>query len=148
MKRITAAVVATVLTIGVSPLVQASASITKLVVSANGANEKPNDGAKTGTASGTFILDTTKNTICFLNMKTKGLVGVTGAHIHLGGSGIEGSIFVSFSIAKFNQKGQACSKVDRSVLADIAKHPADYYLNVHTKDFPGGAVRGQLKKSS
>jgi hypothetical protein len=28
--------------------------------------------------------------------------------------------------------------------ADVLAHPGDYYVNVHTADFPGGAVRGQL----
>lgn len=148
MKKIILTLAATVLAIGVLPLAQASTSITKLVVSANGANEKPNNGAKTGSASGTFTLNITKNTICFTNMKTKGLVHVIGAHIHLGASGIHGSIFITFDISNFNRVRQTCMKVAHPVLVDVAKHPGDYYFNVHTKDFPGGAVRGQLKKSS
>ncbi len=148
MKKIILTLAATVLAIGVSPLAHASTSITKLVVSANGANEKPNNGAKTGSASGTFTLNTAKNTICFTNMKTTGLTHVIEAHIHLGASGIDGSIFVTLNISNFNQVRQTCIKVAHPVLVDIAKHPGDYYLNVHTRDFPGGAVRGQLKRSS
>lgn len=129
-----------------SSYAQATTSVTKLVVSANGANEKPNSGATTGSASGTFILNTAKNTICFTNMKTKGLTDLTGAHIHLGASGIDGSIFIFFDISNFNKVKQTCMKADHSVLLDISKHPGDYYFNVHTKKFPGGAVRGQLKK--
>jgi hypothetical protein len=30
------------------------------------------------------------------------------------------------------------------VAADIVVNPDDYYVNVHTTDFPGGAIRGQL----
>jgi hypothetical protein len=36
--------------------------------------------------------------------------------------------------------------VDRRLLMDIIQHPQDYYVNVHNADFPGGAIRGQLKK--
>lgn len=147
MKRIILIVVASLLAAGISPFAQASTSTSKLIVSANGANERPNSGAKTGSSTGTFTLDTAKNTICFSSMRTKGLEGVIGAHIHLGASSIEGSIFVSFDIAKFNHSGQVCSDAKHSVLVDIAAHPADYYFNVHTKDYPRGAVRGQLKKS-
>ena len=134
------------LAVGATPVAQGSSSIVKLMVVAAGANERPNVGAIPGSASGTFTLNTAKNTFCFLNMKTKGLKGVFGAHIHLGATGIDGSIFISFDISKFNKSGQFCQKVDHLVLLDIAKYPSDYYFNVHTKTFPAGAVRGQLKK--
>ncbi|MBI3430232.1 MAG: CHRD domain-containing protein [Actinobacteria bacterium] len=148
MKKLIFIVLTVALTLGASPIAQAGTSISKLTVVANGANESPNTGSKTGSASGTFTLDATKRTFCFSNMKTKGLTKVVGAHVHLGASGIDGSIFVSFDFSKFNKSGRTCLKVDRLVLLDIAKYPTDYYFNVHTKTFPGGAVRGQLKKIS
>ena len=79
-------------------------------------------------------------------MKTKGLTNVVGAHIHLGAWGTEGSIFVTFDVTKFNKARQSCSAVKHTVLVDIARHPRDYYFNVHTRDIPSGAVRGQLRK--
>lgn len=146
MKKVRLALIATLLAVGAWSPAQASTSITKLVVSATGANEAPNIGAKTGSASGTFILNTYKNTLCFANMKTRGLVDVIGAHIHLGAWGFEGSIFASFDISNFNRAKNTCVKLAHRTIVDIAKHPADYYFNVHTKVFPNGAVRGQLKK--
>lgn len=151
MKRIFLGFLIASLTAGLSmgfPPAFADSSVTKLSVVANGANETPNKGSTTGSASGVFVIDTVKSTICFLKMKSKGLSHVIGAHIHLGATGIDGSIFVSYDIAKFNQKGTTCLKADHLVLLDIAKYPTDYYFNVHTNDFPGGAVRGQLKKVS
>lgn len=126
----------------------AKPTITKLIVKANGANEMPISGAKAGSATGTFILNSTKNTFCFTNMKIQGIPNVFGAHIHLGAFGIDGSIFISFDITKFGKAGQFCTKADHLLLLDIAKYPSDYYFNVHTKAFPSGAVRGQLKKST
>ncbi|HEX7404343.1 MAG TPA: hypothetical protein VF307_00285, partial [Candidatus Nanopelagicaceae bacterium] len=81
MKKIILTLVAPLLALGALPVAQASTSITKMVVSANGANERSGNGAKTGSASGTFTVDTTKNTMCFTNMKDKGLVNVTEAHV-------------------------------------------------------------------
>jgi uncharacterized protein (DUF3820 family) len=31
------------------------------------------------------------------------------------------------------------------LLRKIADKPGDYYVNVHTADFPAGAIRGQLQ---
>ena len=40
-----------------------------------------------------------------------------------------------------------CVHADRCLVKDIRKHPADYYVNVHsTPGFTAGAVRGQLEK--
>jgi hypothetical protein len=36
------------------------------------------------------------------------------------------------------------SGVDRSLIKAILTYPQDYYVNVHTTDFPDGADRGQL----
>jgi hypothetical protein len=36
--------------------------------------------------------------------------------------------------------------VAASLTSDIRRHPADYYVNVHNAEFPGGAIRGQLRK--
>ena len=33
---------------------------------------------------------------------------------------------------------------DPAVLGRIRRNPANFYINVHNADFPGGALRGQL----
>jgi hypothetical protein len=37
-----------------------------------------------------------------------------------------------------------CVDVPGALARAIRKNPARFYANVHTADFPGGAVRGQL----
>jgi hypothetical protein len=100
-------------------------------------------GAKTGSATGKFVLDTKKNTLCY-SVKTMGLTGIAEAHIHAGAMGADGSDVVGFTPAKFNAKAATCINVDPKVLGDIAMNPSMYYFNVHTAKYPDGAVRGQL----
>lgn len=124
------------------------ASTVTLTVNATGADvtmasNMKMGGAKTGSASATFILDTKKNTLCYV-VNTMGLVGIAEAHIHMGAKGVDGNDVVTLLPAKFNKKAGTCVKVVAKVLSDIAMNPASYYLNVHTKAFADGAVRGQL----
>jgi hypothetical protein len=32
----------------------------------------------------------------------------------------------------------------RATIKAIKKNPSGYYVNIHTSDFPAGAIRGQL----
>jgi hypothetical protein len=41
--------------------------------------------------------------------------------------------------------GRAGPALSTAELAAIAAFPRAYYVNVHTNNFPGGEVRGQLK---
>jgi CHRD domain len=36
--------------------------------------------------------------------------------------------------------------ISETLAAAICANPAGYYVNYHTTDFPGGAVRGQLNE--
>jgi hypothetical protein len=71
------------------------------------------------------------------------------AHIHAGGKSVAaGPIVVPlFTSPKSGSKFEGCVKnVKKSLISKILKHPSRYYVNVHTMDFPGGAIRGQLHK--
>jgi hypothetical protein len=41
-----------------------------------------------------------------------------------------------------------CAATTRPLVASILKAPASFYANVHTEEFPGGAIRGQLTGST
>lgn len=119
--------------------------IVKLTVSAIGANE-PAGGAKSGSAWGTFFLNKTKGILCS-SIKTKGLSNVQGSHIHTGVKGVTSEIVVTVDAQRFNISGENCVKAPVALIKAIAANPSSYYFNVHTDDFPGGAVRGQLARS-
>jgi hypothetical protein len=41
-------------------------------------------------------------------------------------------------------KHNGCVHAPKALIEKIRKHPGNYYLNVHTVQFPAGAIRGQL----
>ncbi len=109
-----------------------------------GANEVPSAATSdlTGTAKVTINLG--QSELCW-DLDYTTTQTVTAAHIHKGGAGVANPPLVPF----FNNKQVAnsgCRAVDPVVLADIAAHPSDYYVNVHTTAHPAGAGRGQLTK--
>ena len=128
-----------------TPAFAATAHPVSLKVTANGANEGAGKGSPAGTASGNFIINKTKHTFCY-NIKSKGLTGINGVHIHKGAAGVDGAVVVVMDFKKFNMMGNSCVKEPLSVLNAIAASPSKYYFNAHTPDFPAGAVRGQLRK--
>jgi hypothetical protein len=68
------------------------------------------------------------------------------AHIHQGKRSVNGPIVVTLSPPLPGDPGASsgCQTEDAELLEDIQRHPKRYYVNVHTTDFPGGAIRGQL----
>jgi CHRD domain-containing protein len=43
-------------------------------------------------------------------------------------------------------KASGCVNVARTLVRAILANPGNYYVNVHTTDFPNGAVRGTLTR--
>ena len=66
------------------------------------------------------------------------------AHIHRGGAGANGPVVVPFTPPAANGNSDGCTAADASVINDILANPAGFYVNVHTTEHPGGAMRGQL----
>ena len=74
------------------------------------------------------------------------VAGATAAHIHLGATGVAGPIIVSLGSpsSPINFTWDASSSPPRTA-ADVADLLAgDLYVNVHSDDFPGGEIRGQI----
>ena len=79
---------------------------------------------------------------------------LTSAHIHPGGTGANGGIFVSLGLTagevSFANGSGSFSKNAISLTADQARsigaNPAGFYLNIHTSTHPDGVARGQLTR--
>ena len=81
------------------------------------------------------------------------MISVTGitlpaiaAHVHEAPVGVPGPVVVPLTPPGADGTSRGCVMVDREELKEIMQEPDEYYVNVHTTDFPGGAVRGQLSK--
>jgi len=68
-------------------------------------------------------------------------------HIHEGAAGVNGPVRVTLFTGSTDRKlivQAARLDIDPALGKAICADPAGYYINYHTTDFPGGAVRGQL----
>lgn len=94
-------------------------------------------------ASADFMaeFDYQEGRICYLLELTE-LKNFTAAHIHKGKVGENGPPVITLKLSADGD--DVCEPADVAVMKDIAANEADYYVNVHTKKFPQGAVRGQL----
>jgi CHRD domain len=69
----------------------------------------------------------------------------SSAHIHQAAPGIRGAIVVALSPPDATGTATGCvSGVNADLLRSIRTSPEGFYVNVHTSQFPAGAVRGQL----
>ena len=66
------------------------------------------------------------------------------AHIHEGAEGVNGPIVVFLTPPDATEVSQGCTAVDPDLFLALGTNPAGYYVNVHTEEFPSGAIRGQL----
>lgn len=95
-------------------------------------------------ASGDFSaeFDLANGRMCYM-LEVDGLDEFTAAHIHEGKKKEDGPPVVSLELLG-DDGDDVCVDVDKELLKKIARRKGNYYVNVHTKAFPAGAIRGQL----
>ncbi len=83
------------------------------------------------------------NQVCWEIKDLTGLGAVTGAHIHHGAAGVNGPVV--FALTQSNEgKWQGCKSGSEWTQDRIQGDPGEFYVNVHTSEYPNGAIRGQL----
>jgi CHRD domain len=118
-----------------------------------GAAEAPGPGDPDGTGVAqvnVFVKGAAGRTICYAIAVDAITLPATAAHIHNAPAGVAGGIVVHleppqpFGSGTVGVSAGCVTGLSSSLVRDIVQHPDQYYVNVHTTDFPAGAVRGQL----
>ena len=99
------------------------------------------DPVATGTA--TFHLRANQAQVCY-QLAAQNLPPAVAAHIHTGAAGTSGAVVVPLATPNADGKASGCVSTTRPLVNGILGDPASFYVNVHTQEFPGGAIRGQL----
>jgi len=96
-----------------------------------------------------------------LNYIFPGAATFTGLHIHNGAAGVNGPVIINTGLSATNtiatETGVGSISRQGPVLATDAAalatlngmmaDPSQYYVNIHTTDYPGGAMRAQLQRA-
>jgi 5'-nucleotidase len=107
--------------------------------------EVPGPGDDDGTGSARITLNEGQRRVCWEIKAADITLPAAAAHIHRGAVGVAGPVVVTLSPPGADGTSSGCrSGVDRALIADITENQQNYYVNVHTSDFPAGAIRGQL----
>jgi hypothetical protein len=109
----------------------------------NGASEAPTPNASAATGTATFTYN--KTTYVLSGSVTFTGITPTAAHIHKGAVGVAGSVVFPLG------SGTITSPISFAAIGLDATQQADlnaglYYVNIHSAEFPGGEIRGQLVK--
>jgi hypothetical protein len=119
--------------------VSAWAAERTFTVTMTGKAESPK-GDPNGKGTAKIKIEASKGELCY-RLTWSNIGTPVAAHIHKGKKGTAGPVVIPI-FAKARHSG--CVKASKSLLAKVVKSPASYYVNVHTQQFPGGAIRAQL----
>ena len=117
-----------------------TAEVQTLELTLTGDVEVPGPGS-TGTAEATLTYD--GDELC-VEGTTTGVGALIGGHIHAAPVGESGDIVIDLGISTTGDgpfEGCATVGAEGGV---VFEDPTNYYLNLHTEEFPAGAVRAQL----
>jgi CHRD domain len=117
---------------------------TALSASLTGSAEVPGPGDPNGSGQATIRLVAGEGRLCFQLSASNIMLPATAAHIHIGAIGTAGNVVVPLTPPDATGSSAGCVNVARPLVNAILANPAAYYANVHTSEFPDGAIRGQL----
>ena len=67
-----------------------------------------------------------------------------GALLGISSVARSGPVVVPFTAPGANGTSSGCASASATLIDDILANPAGYYVNVHTREHPAGAIRAQL----
>lgn len=131
-------------------------SSTVLVANMNGEKEVSPEGEsgvgdQDGTGKARINLQTIDSRVCF-RVNWRNIASPNASHIHEGGPNEAGPVVVALFASEdplpatlLGVRG-CVEEVEPALIRRIKRNPEDFYVNVHNADFPGGAIRGQLRR--
>lgn len=108
-----------------------------------GAAEVPGPGDTDG-VGGAAVSFTSDTEIVYALDVSAITLPAAAAHIHRGTATESGPVVVPFDPPGADGKVSGTVTADAALVAEIKANPQNFYVNVHTSDFPAGAIRGQL----
>lgn len=106
----------------------------------------PYQGDLDGTGTARITLNSGAREICWVIQVSGITLPASAAHIHVAPATTTGPVVVALSAPDATGSASGCVAVDPELIKAIRRNPASYYVNVHTSDYPAGALRGQLSK--
>jgi hypothetical protein len=104
----------------------------------------PGAGDPNGSGLANLTVNPGQEEVCY-ELSVDGItLPAIGAHIHVGAAGENGPVVVPLTPPDASGVSSGCEPVSRELALAIIQNPENYYVNVHTSDFPSGAIRGQL----
>jgi CHRD domain len=102
-------------------------------------------GDPDGVGTALLTLNAGQQTVCWSTTASGIALPATASHIHHAPAGLSGPIVLPLSPPGANGQASGCAQnVDRDLIVDIFTNPGAYYVNVHTSEFPPGAIRSQM----
>lgn len=106
-----------------------------------------------GTGTAEVWVNVGQERVCWNLINLSNLDTLIAAHIHQGPVNGQGGIRVNFfdfgqpiDLEGCVEAGTTPHVFNRARLEDIMQNPQNYYVNIHTSAFTGGAIRGQLAR--
>ena len=119
---------------------------TAFQVALTGEAESP-AGDPVGTGTATFRFRAGQGQVCY-QLAATNLPAAVAAHIHHGDVGSAGPVVIPLQTPNAAGASSGCASASRAIVAAILADPGSFYANVHTNEFPAGAIRGQLTGTS
>jgi hypothetical protein len=110
-------------------------------VNLSGNEVVPGPGAPNAVGVANLFIDLPNGVLCY-RMGYDGINRPDMAHIHQGGPGQNGRPVIDLHVEQSGDEG--CVGADPTALRNVRDHPEAFYLQLHTPDYPDGALRGQL----
>ncbi|MDQ6751727.1 MAG: CHRD domain-containing protein [Actinomycetota bacterium] len=110
-----------------------------------GRNEVGTAGDPDGVGSANVLIHSA-DTVCY-GVSVSGIATPTEAHIHRGKRNENGPHVVTLTFPSSGDPGASsgcATGLSSSLVTEIREHPGRFYINIHTAEFPQGALRGQL----